>query len=261
MIRYFIKVVLFHLIYIHHGYSCILCKSSSSLSYISLKLPLLTSSTLKGDLIIYNKYNKYIPLLNSKKYDNGNDDDRYESSSLPSLSSILSYFSRDLYENQRRSIIKFGINKNNQNSVIYDNNIFPIDINNNYQMNDARNDNDDKNYDHIDRNSDDGNDNNNENTNNNNNLTNNYIQQFMLNSILWYKSTLSPILPPRCRFLPTCSSYGIESIEKYGPWKGGILTIWRIFRCNPLGGSGYDPPIWPPPDYFTGTTSSRRRRR
>jgi hypothetical protein len=81
----------------------------------------------------------------------------------------------------------------------------------------------------------------------------------MLNSILWYKSTLSPILPPRCRFLPTCSSYGIESIEKYGPLKGGILTIWRIFRCNPLGGSGYDPPQWPPPDYFAGTTSKSKK--
>lgn len=49
---------------------------------------------------------------------------------------------------------------------------------------------------------------------------NNTIKEFMLNSILWYKNSLSPILPPRCRFLPTCSSYGLESIQSYGPWKG-----------------------------------------
>jgi hypothetical protein len=53
------------------------------------------------------------------------------------------------------------------------------------------------------------------------------LKQFMLSSIKWYRTTLSPIMPPNCRFLPTCSSYGLESIEKYGPWKGGILTAWR----------------------------------
>lgn len=76
-------------------------------------------------------------------------------------------------------------------------------------------------------------------------------------SIIWYKDNLSPILPPRCRFLPTCSSYGLEAIETYGPWKGGILTAWRIFRCNPFGGSGYDPPVWPPPNYFAGSSTGK----
>mmetsp|Transcript_5517 Transcript_5517/g.9037 ORF Transcript_5517/g.9037 Transcript_5517/m.9037 type:complete len:217 (+) Transcript_5517:11-661(+) len=79
------------------------------------------------------------------------------------------------------------------------------------------------------------------------------VQKLMLSSIQWYKDTLSPLLPRRCRFLPTCSSYGFESIEKFGPWKGGLLTAWRILRCNPLGGSGYDPPQWPPPGYFAGS--------
>ena len=83
------------------------------------------------------------------------------------------------------------------------------------------------------------------------------IKKVMKSSIMWYKDYLSPILPPRCRFLPSYSSYGLEAIDKYGPVKGGILTAWRILRCNPFGGSGYDPPIWPPPGYFAGSTTKR----
>lgn len=45
-----------------------------------------------------------------------------------------------------------------------------------------------------------------------------------------------------CRFLPTCSQYGVQAIEEFGPQKGVILTAWRILRCSPLGGKGYDPP-------------------
>lgn len=44
-----------------------------------------------------------------------------------------------------------------------------------------------------------------------------------------------------CRYVPTCSNYAIEAINVYGVFKGGILTIKRIMRCNPWGGSGYDP--------------------
>lgn len=87
------------------------------------------------------------------------------------------------------------------------------------------------------------------------NDTETIVKDFMLNSINWYRTTLSPIMPPNCRFLPTCSNYGIDAIRKYGPWKGGILTAWRIFRCNPIGGSGYDPPQWPPPGFFAGSNS------
>lgn len=46
-----------------------------------------------------------------------------------------------------------------------------------------------------------------------------------------------------CRFIPTCSNYAIEAIDTYGAFKGGIMAIKRILRCNPLGGSGYDPVI------------------
>jgi putative membrane protein insertion efficiency factor len=56
-----------------------------------------------------------------------------------------------------------------------------------------------------------------------------------------YQGLLSPLLPNSCRFVPTCSQYGIEALQKYGAIKGGWLTLKRIGRCNPWGGSGYDP--------------------
>ena len=56
-----------------------------------------------------------------------------------------------------------------------------------------------------------------------------------------YQKTLSPALPTSCRFTPTCSQYGLEAIRKYGTLRGGVLTTWRILRCNPFGGHGEDP--------------------
>lgn len=73
--------------------------------------------------------------------------------------------------------------------------------------------------------------------------------QAMITSIKFYKSYISPLLPPACRFVPTCSQYGIAAIEKFGPVKGGVLTAWRLMRCTPIGGKGYDPPQWPPVRY------------
>ncbi|MBQ0124583.1 MAG: membrane protein insertion efficiency factor YidD [Bacteroidales bacterium] len=59
--------------------------------------------------------------------------------------------------------------------------------------------------------------------------------------IRFYKLTLSPYMGRQCRFTPTCSTYAIEALEKYGLLKGSLLAVWRILRCNPFGGSGYDP--------------------
>ena len=56
-----------------------------------------------------------------------------------------------------------------------------------------------------------------------------------------YQKIISPLLPPSCRFYPSCSEYGIEAIKKYGVFKGGIMTAWRILRCNPFSKGGYDP--------------------
>lgn len=59
--------------------------------------------------------------------------------------------------------------------------------------------------------------------------------------IRFYKKRISPGLPPSCRYQPTCSEYAYEALEKYGIFKGGRLAMWRILRCNPFGGSGWDP--------------------
>ena len=63
--------------------------------------------------------------------------------------------------------------------------------------------------------------------------------------IRFYRLFISPLLPPSCRYTPTCSQYALEAIEKHGPMKGLALTVRRLARCHPitwLGGSqGYDP--------------------
>lgn len=56
-----------------------------------------------------------------------------------------------------------------------------------------------------------------------------------------YKLLISPMLPPSCRFVPTCSEYAADAISKYGFLKGSLLSIKRILRCHPFAAGGYDP--------------------
>ncbi len=56
-----------------------------------------------------------------------------------------------------------------------------------------------------------------------------------------YQWIISPLLPKSCRYEPTCSHYTLEALKVHGLWKGGILSIKRVAKCNPWGGSGYDP--------------------
>lgn len=56
-----------------------------------------------------------------------------------------------------------------------------------------------------------------------------------------YQRTLSRVLPPTCRFEPSCSSYMIEAVERHGALRGICLGLWRILRCNPFCRGGYDP--------------------
>jgi putative membrane protein insertion efficiency factor len=56
-----------------------------------------------------------------------------------------------------------------------------------------------------------------------------------------YQKTISRVLPPSCRFTPSCSHYGYEAIEKYGFIKGGWMAVKRVSRCHPLNPGGYDP--------------------
>lgn len=67
------------------------------------------------------------------------------------------------------------------------------------------------------------------------------LNKLLIGIIRFYQAALSPILPSTCRYVPTCSQYGLEALQKYGPLKGSWLTIKRILSCNPFGGHGYDP--------------------
>ncbi len=66
-------------------------------------------------------------------------------------------------------------------------------------------------------------------------------KRVMLGMIRFYRGAISPHLPPSCRYIPTCSVYAMQAIEKYGAWKGGWLALRRILRCNPFHKGGYDP--------------------
>ena len=59
--------------------------------------------------------------------------------------------------------------------------------------------------------------------------------------VRFYRRFISPLTPPSCRFVPTCSQYAIEAITKHGPFKGSWLALKRVLRCRPGGGAGYDP--------------------
>lgn len=59
--------------------------------------------------------------------------------------------------------------------------------------------------------------------------------------IRFYQLGISPLTPPSCRFVPTCSQYAVEAIRRHGVVRGGWLAIKRLLRCHPWGGSGYDP--------------------
>ena len=59
--------------------------------------------------------------------------------------------------------------------------------------------------------------------------------------IILYQKGVSPFFVKRCRYTPTCSQYSLEAIAKYGPWKGGVLTVQRILKCHPWGGHGHAP--------------------
>ena len=67
------------------------------------------------------------------------------------------------------------------------------------------------------------------------------IVALLVAPIRFYRAFISPLTPPSCRFTPTCSQYAIEALRKHGPFRGLALAVWRILRCNPWGGSGYDP--------------------
>ncbi len=58
-----------------------------------------------------------------------------------------------------------------------------------------------------------------------------------------YKWGLSPLFLPACRYVPTCSEYAMEAVERYGVVKGGLMAAWRVLRCHPLAKGGLDPVV------------------
>ncbi len=56
-----------------------------------------------------------------------------------------------------------------------------------------------------------------------------------------YKRWLSPMLPPSCRYVPTCSEYAMEAVERFGVLRGALMAVWRVLRCHPFVKGGYDP--------------------
>jgi putative membrane protein insertion efficiency factor len=67
------------------------------------------------------------------------------------------------------------------------------------------------------------------------------MKSFFLSIIRLYQRFISPILPPTCRFVPSCSRYSYEAIERYGVARGGWLGVRRLLRCHPLHPGGHDP--------------------
>jgi uncharacterized protein len=63
----------------------------------------------------------------------------------------------------------------------------------------------------------------------------------VLAPIRLYQRLVSPLLPRRCKYEPTCSAYAVEAIRSYGPLRGAVLAAWRLLRCNPFSHGGLDP--------------------
>ncbi|HEY8809156.1 MAG TPA: membrane protein insertion efficiency factor YidD [Solirubrobacterales bacterium] len=73
------------------------------------------------------------------------------------------------------------------------------------------------------------------------------MKRLLLAPIAAYQRLVSPALPRRCRYEPTCSAYATQSIRRFGPIRGLLLACWRLLRCNPFSHGGFDPV----PDRFT----------
>ncbi len=69
------------------------------------------------------------------------------------------------------------------------------------------------------------------------------MKAFALWALSLYKRWISPALPPSCRYVPTCSEYAMEAVERYGVLRGGMRAAWRLLRCHPFVKGGLDPVV------------------
>jgi hypothetical protein len=70
-----------------------------------------------------------------------------------------------------------------------------------------------------------------------------FAQRVTLQLLRGYKAVVSPFFPPACRYVPTCSEYAMEAVERFGVVRGGLLAAGRLLRCHPLVKGGYDPVV------------------
>jgi len=70
-----------------------------------------------------------------------------------------------------------------------------------------------------------------------------FCQIVVLQLLRGYKRAISPLFPPACRYVPTCSEYAMEAVERYGVLRGGAMAALRLLRCHPFSRGGYDPVI------------------
>jgi len=67
------------------------------------------------------------------------------------------------------------------------------------------------------------------------------MRTILVSLLKFYKATISPWLPPSCRFVPTCSEYACEAIQRHGALRGSAMSLRRLLRCHPFHSGGYDP--------------------
>ncbi|HEY6243745.1 MAG TPA: membrane protein insertion efficiency factor YidD [Pyrinomonadaceae bacterium] len=67
------------------------------------------------------------------------------------------------------------------------------------------------------------------------------VKTVLISLLKFYKLAISPLLPPACRFIPTCSEYAVDAIARYGALRGSRLALGRLLRCHPFHPGGYDP--------------------
>lgn len=78
-----------------------------------------------------------------------------------------------------------------------------------------------------------------------------------LQALRGYKWAISPLFPPACRYVPTCSEYAMEAVERFGIFRGGLIALWRLLRCHPFAHGGYDPVLRPSRTTNSGPPTAR----
>ncbi len=74
-------------------------------------------------------------------------------------------------------------------------------------------------------------------------LVNSIAQNLVLALLRGYRWAISPLLPPACRYVPSCSEYAMEAVERYGAIRGSAMAVWRVLRCHPFTRGGVDPVV------------------